>query len=167
MAIVTRKGQVLEQVQFTHIEVNKTLSDSLDKFQTADLPAIIKVTPSQKYQALDWQVGWLPAGFTVVKSSRHNLSGFNQDADKAVEFLMFSDGLIELSVYVNPSDEEFMAPEYASDGATIVFNHILQGVEVDIMGDIPLITARKIAESIILAPVNQTYQTEDNLQGDN
>jgi len=166
MAVVTRKGQVLEQVQFTHIEVNEKLLESLDKFQTADLPAIVKVNPLQKYQALGWQVSWLPEGFAVVKSNTHNLSGYNQDADKAVEFVMLSDGLIDVSVYVNTSRESFMAPEYASDGATIVFNHILQGVEVGIVGKIPLVTARKIAESIVALPVNNAAQPIDIFEGD-
>ncbi len=162
MAVVTRKGQVLEQVQFTHIEVNDTLSESLDKFQLADLPAITKINPLIKNQEFQWQVGWLPRGFVEVKSNTHKLSEYNQVEDKSVEFVMFSDGLIDVSVYVNPSKEKFMAAEYASDGATLVFNHILQGIEVGIVGDIPLITARKIAESIIASSGNSKKQTQVN-----
>jgi sigma-E factor negative regulatory protein RseB len=165
LAVVTRKGQVLEQVQFTHIEVNETLPDSLDKFQTAELPAIIKVTPLDKDQSFGWKIGWLPEGFNLIKSNKHNLSGHNQEADKPVEFLMFSDGLIDLSVYVNSTKINFMAPEYASDGATIVFNHISQGMEVGIVGDIPLVTARKIADSIIEVPFNRGNIINNNLQG--
>ena len=33
----------------------------------------------------------------------------------------------------------------------MVFNHIVQGIEVGIVGDIPLATAKKIAESIVPA----------------
>jgi sigma-E factor negative regulatory protein RseB len=58
-----------------------------------------------------------------------------------------------------------MAPEYASDGATIVFNHISQGMEVGIVGDIPLVTARKIADSIIEVPFNRGNIINNNLQG--
>lgn len=158
MAVLTRQGQLLEQIQFTHIEVNEQLSDNLIQFQLTELPAVIKLTRQQQNKALSWQVDWLPQGFAVVKSNQHKLNSHNQGDDKAVEFMLFSDGLVEVSVYVNPSQEKFRAPEYASDGATIVFNHIMQGIEVGVVGDIPLATAKKIAESIAPAVV-------DNVEG--
>ena len=62
--------------------------------------------------------------------------------------MLFSDGLVEISVYVNPSVKEQRPVEYASDGATLVFNQIINGLEVSVVGKIPLITAKKIADSI-------------------
>ena len=160
MAVLTRQGQLLEQIQFTHIEVNDELSDNLVQFQLTELPEVIKLTRQQQKKALLWQVDWLPRGFSVVKSNQHKLNSHNQGDDKTVEFMLFSDGLVEISVYVNPSQESFRAPEYASDGATMVFNHIVQGIEIGVVGDIPLITAKKIAESI--APVKNNKITKDS-----
>ena len=151
MAILTRQGLLLEQIQFTHIEVSEQLSESLVQFQSTELPEIIKLNNQQKNRVLAWKVDWLPQGFAVIKSNQHNLNSHNQGENKAVEFMLFSDGLVEISVYVNLSQENFRAPEYASDGATMVFNHIVQGIEVGIVGDIPLATAKKIAESIVPA----------------
>lgn len=151
MAILTRQGLLLEQIQFTHIEVSEQLSESLVQFQSTELPEIIKLNNQKKNRVLAWKVDWLPQGFAVIKSNQHNLNSHNQGENKAVEFMLFSDGLVEISVYVNLSQENFRAPEYASDGATMVFNHIVQGIEVGIVGDIPLATAKKIAESIVPA----------------
>ncbi|NQZ26231.1 MAG: MucB/RseB C-terminal domain-containing protein [Colwellia sp.] len=151
MAILTRQGLLLEQIQFTHIEVSEQLSESLVQFQSTELPEIIKLNNQKKNRVLAWKVDWLPQGFAVIKSNQHNLNSHNQGENKAVEFMLFSDGLVEISVYVNLSQENFRAPEYASDGATMVFNHIVQGIEVGIVGDIPLTTAKKIAESIVPA----------------
>ena len=148
MAVLTRQGQLLEQIQFTHIEVSEQLSESLAKFQLTELPAVITMNNQQPNKDLAWQVDWLPQGFSVIKSNQHNLNSYNRGDDKAVEFILFSDGLAQVSVYVNPSEENYRAAEYASDGATIVFNHVLQGIEVGVVGDIPLETARRIAESI-------------------
>ncbi len=148
MAVLTRQGQLLEQIQFTHIEVSEQLSESLAKFQLTELPAVITVNNQQQNKDLSWQVDWLPQGFSVIKSNQHNLNSYNRGDDKAVEFMLFSDGLAQVSVYVNPSEESYRAAEYASDGATIVFNHVLQGIEVGVVGDIPLETAKRIAESI-------------------
>jgi sigma-E factor negative regulatory protein RseB len=153
MAILTRQGQLLEQIQFTHIEVSDQLSENLAQLQLTELPDVMQLTNQAQNTDLSWQVDWLPQGFSVVKSNQHNLNSHNHGDDKAVEFMLFSDGLTEVSVYVNSSTEKFRAPEYASDGATMVFNQIVQGLEVGIVGDIPLGTAKKIAESIIPAKV--------------
>jgi len=153
MAVLTRQGQLLEQIQFTHIEVSEQLSENLAKFQLTELPAVITVNNQQLNKKLPWQVDWLPQGFTVVKSNQHNLNSYNRGDDKAVEFMLFSDGLTQVSVYVNPSEESYRAAEYASDGATIVYNHVIQGIEVGVVGDIPLKTAKRIAESIVPAVV--------------
>ncbi|TMM47478.1 MucB/RseB C-terminal domain-containing protein [Colwellia ponticola] len=150
MAILTRQGQLLEQVQFTHLEVSKQLSDNLAQLQLTELPDIISLTNEITTKELAWQVSWMPQGFSVIKSNQHYLNSYNRNDVKAVEFMLFSDGLTEVSVYVNLSKEKFRDPEYASDGATMVFNQIVRGIEVGIVGDIPLATAQKIAESIIV-----------------
>ncbi len=151
MAVLTRQGQLLEQIQFTHIEVSEQLSANLAQFQQSELPPVSKLNSNQPKQQLNWQVNWLPQGFNIVKSNQHSLSSYNKHGDKKVEFMLFSDGLTEVSVYVNPSAEKLRAPEYASDGATLVYNHIIQGIEIGIVGDIPIVTAKRIAESIGVA----------------
>ncbi len=148
MAVLTHQGQLLEQIQFTHIEMSEQLTENLAQFQLTDLPKVIKSNNSQQSKPLSWQVNWLPQGFNVVKSNQHRLNSYSQNSDKAVGFMLFTDGLVEFSVYVNPSKEKFRAPEYANDGSTMVFNQILQGVEISVVGDVPLLTAKKIAESI-------------------
>ncbi|KGJ89076.1 MucB/RseB C-terminal domain-containing protein [Colwellia psychrerythraea] len=151
MAILTRQGLLLEQIQFTHIEVSDQLSENLAQFQLTELPEAVKLVRQQQSKVFAWQVNWLPHGFSAVKSNHHNLNSNNRGDEKAVEFMLFSDGLVDISVYVNLSQENFRAPEYASDGATMVFNHIVQGIEVGVVGNIPLVTAKKIAESIVPA----------------
>lgn len=147
MGVLTRNGKLLEQIQFTHIEVNERVSDNLAQLQLTELPKVNSASYYQAKKQLNWQVDWLPSGFSVVKSNRHKLNSYS-NRNKAVEFMLFSDGLVEISVYVNASQDQFREPEYASDGATTVYNHIVQGIEIGVVGDIPLITAQRIAESI-------------------
>lgn len=162
IAILTRKGSLLEQVQFTHIEMNDELSDNLIQLQSTELPKVISSSNQQNHSNLSWQVDWLPRGFKVLKSNKHNLNTYNRGGDRAVEFMLFSDGLVDISVYVNSSQEKFRDPEYANDGATMVFNHIAQGIEVSVVGDIPLITAKKIAKSIGPAIINNAVSDDLN-----
>jgi sigma-E factor negative regulatory protein RseB len=61
---------------------------------------------------------------------------------------MYTDGLVEVSVYVNKSKHQQRPPEYVYDGATIVLNQVISGIEVSIVGKIPVHSAKAIAESI-------------------
>lgn len=144
LAVVTRKGNLLEQIQFTHLEITDKISENLKQLQAAELPQIIDVTAQQKNTDLSWNVDWLPNGFEPVKSDRHRIIASKQ----TVEFMLFNDGLVDVSVYVNPSKEKQRTVEYASDGATLVLSQVINNIEVSVVGKIPLETAKKIINSI-------------------
>lgn len=144
LAVITRKGKLLEQIQFTHLEITNTISENLKQLQATELPKIIDVTAQQKNTDLAWQVNWLPNGFEPVKSNRHRINTSKQ----AVEFMLFNDGLVDVSVYVNPSKDKQKAIEFANDGATLVLSQVIHNVEVSVVGKVPLETAKKIVSSV-------------------
>lgn len=143
LAILTRKGQLLEQIQFTHLEITESPAESLVQLAVAELPQIIAV-PQSEPKKFNWQVNWLPQGFEQLQSNRHRIVHTKQP----VEFMLFSDGLVEVSVYVSPSKEKTRAMEYVMNGATVVLNQVTNGVEVSVVGKIPSTTAKAIADSI-------------------
>ncbi len=144
IAVITRKGQLLEQIQFTHLDITKELSENLTHLQATELPKELDLSFNSQNNNLFWKVNWLPVGFKPVKANRHRI----KNNKKAVEFMLFSDGLIDLSVYVNPSQEKQRPVEYASDGATLVLSQVAKGLEVSVVGKVTLSTAKKIADSI-------------------
>ncbi len=144
LAVITRKGSLLEQIQFTHLEITDTISENLKQLQATELPKIIDVTAQQNKTDLAWQVNWLPNGFEPVKSDRHRINISKQ----AVEFMLFNDGLVDISVYVNPSKEKQRAIEFANDGATLVMSQVVNNIEISVVGKIPLETAKKIVSSV-------------------
>jgi len=144
LAIITRKGQLLEQIQFTHLEITDVLSEHLKQLQATDLPKIINLETKQQDIELAWKVNWLPNGFKQIKANRHRINSTKQ----AVEFMLFNDGLVDISVYVNPSKEKKRAIEFANDGATLVLNQVINNVEVSVVGKIPLASAKKIVSSV-------------------
>jgi len=144
LAVITRKGSLLEQIQFTHLEITDTVSDNLRQLQATELPEIIDITSQQKSTDLAWQVNWLPNGFEQVKSDRHRINTSKQ----AVEFMLFNDGLVDISVYVNSSKDKQRAIEFANDGATLVLSQVINNIEISVVGKIPLETAKKIVSSV-------------------
>jgi len=147
-ALITRTGQLLEQVQFTHLEITKSASENLHQLEKAELPKISEVSKSFQENDMAWQVDWLPNGFKKIKANRHRISSTKQP----VEFMLFSDGLVNVSVYINKSDGKERAVEYVMDGATVVLNQVNKNFEVSVVGKIPSKTAKAIADSIILLP---------------
>lgn len=147
MAIATRTGQLLEQVQFTHLDITQTPADSLIKLQSNDLPKVLEIPKGYQQQNLLWEVKWLPQGFVNINSNRHRISSTKQP----VEFKLFSDGLVDVSVYVTRSQEQRQA-DFVLDGATVAFNQANNGIEISVVGKIPSKTAKKIADSIVILP---------------
>ena len=144
LALITRKGKLLEQVQFTHLEITDTLSENLIQLQSAELPQVIDLYISDEANELGWSVNWLPKGFKKLKSNRHRISATKQP----VEFMLFNDGLVDLSVYVSKSADKQRAVEYVFDGGTVVLNQVVNGFEVSVVGKIPVNTAKAIADSV-------------------
>ena len=146
LAIITKKGQLLEQVQFTHLDITDEPSESIQQLQSAELPHVIELPKSHQDNQLSWQVNWLPQSFKRLKANRHRINSNKQP----VEFMLYSDGLVEFSVYVSPSKDKQRAGEYVMDGATVVLNQAVNGFEVSVVGKIPALTAKKIANSVVL-----------------
>ncbi len=144
LAIITRKGKLLEQIQFTHLDITDTLSNNLVQLQASDLPEVINVNSQKENIGFLWKVNWLPSGFKEVKSNVHRIN----TSKKIVEFMLFNDGLVDFSVYVNSSQDKQRPVEFAHDGATIILNQVVNNVEVSVVGKIPLATAKKIVASV-------------------
>jgi sigma-E factor negative regulatory protein RseB len=90
-------------------------------------------------------VNWLPAGFKPIKADKHRIAITKQP----VEFMMFSDGLVDISVYVSNSSDKRRAAELITDGATVVLNQVNLHNEISVVGKVPPETAKAIADSIV------------------
>jgi sigma-E factor negative regulatory protein RseB len=146
LAIVTRKGQQLEQVQFTHLDITENPAESLNQLQSTELPKVVDIPQGYQQQKLSWEVNWLPQGFEKINANRHRISSTKQP----VEFILFGDGLVEVSVYVTQSKEQTRPVDFVMDGATVALNQVNNGIEVSVVGKIPSTTAKKIADSVTL-----------------
>ncbi len=148
MAIITRKGQLLEQVQFTHLDISENISDALKQLASSELPQVIDIRKGEETVKFDWQVDWIPTGFKQIASNRHRINL----TKRPVEFMLFSDGLVDISIYVGPSESKQRAEEYVKDGATVALNQVVNGVEISVVGKIPVNTAKAIVNSVSFGP---------------
>jgi len=105
-----------------------------------------------------WKLGWLPLGFSAVSSDRHKLIG----DDEVMDYFLLSDGLVDVSVYLSRGQSDAVSHEkeqFAMHGATSILTITRDdGVRLTIVGELPVASLHRIAESI---QVNQKETIND------
>ncbi len=144
-------GNLLEQIQVTSLSIQQAPHPYFARVNQATLPKPMVITPSQPRKH-NWEVDYLPRGMKEVKRDIRRLALTGQ----IVEYKMFSDGLVDVSVYVQKAEDAI--------GTDLVLRHevntfltLTDGqAQVTVVGEIPLNTANAIATSLSM------HQTETN-----
>jgi sigma-E factor negative regulatory protein RseB len=136
-------GKLLQQIQVTQLKVDDKVADVFSQLQRDNLPRVINVVspPQRKHE---WSLTFLPVGMKPVKQDIHQLAITGQVA----EYSLFSDGLVNVSVYIQAATGVFQSDVNLSNGANTVHSRTDGKVQVTVVGDIPLITAQLMAKSI-------------------
>ncbi|MBT4493978.1 MAG: hypothetical protein HOC70_12095 [Gammaproteobacteria bacterium] len=132
------RGRVREIFQFTSLEIGGEIED------TEMASAIAGDTVSHRL-ALDLndqaekpglRVSWLPDGFRPVRVQGNRLH--------------FTDGVATFSVFVDRSKGGSMPDMATRVGGTVVITRRLKksGPQITVVGDVPVQTARRVAESV-------------------
>ncbi|WP_164880880.1 MucB/RseB C-terminal domain-containing protein [Aestuariirhabdus litorea] len=152
------KGGVLERLQFVSLQVGSDIRPeelrlSVDVQQ---LPEQLVTTHriesrldlDETDRPLNWQVGWVPAGFSLTQRDERR----SPVGKHPVDSLMYSDGLASFSLFVELDDENLLSEATDSNGATTAISRVFRDHEdyymVTVVGEIPLGTAERIAVSI-------------------
>lgn len=141
-SIIVEKKVIVERTQFLSIELFGEKSSTLSEQQTISW-RVPEVDPchTEQFQSA-WKVEWLPDGFVSVG---------NRITAQGEQVLMFSDGLVSISVFITSQKYENLPKITARRGATIaVMSPLLFDREksVAVVGEVPTVTARRIAVSV-------------------
>lgn len=148
-------GTVLESAQFTQISFGEDVdpdalsAESAKPQQKSYHDAMPKAVASKSSH---WQASWLPLGFMMGASGKHQL----QNAGADVEALHFTDGLAFFSVFIEPvkkSSAVFQQRRGSTSVYTVSRQIGAQWYDVTVVGAVPLMSAVKVSKSI--APVVQ------------
>lgn len=144
-------GEVLEQIHVISLQLPSAIPAAefepalagrqVREATSAEAPAAAGLGPE-----LPWAVAWLPEGYAL--SGRRRQAGPGGPAAS----LMFDDGLSTISVYIRESDEAAEPVEVLRRGGTTVLDQGREGFHVTVVGEIPLATAQKIADSVARRP---------------
>jgi len=145
-------GAVIEQYQFTSLNVGKPLADSEleplnpgKNFDWQRPEAAQASTPSNT-----WQAAELPAGYTLIKQQLRQFPGRKHP----VQHLVFSDGMSIVSAFIEPIREDTKAfvTGLSHMGAVHVYGRIHEKDQITVVGEVPAAAVNMIGQSLAPSP---------------
>lgn len=147
--LVDAQGQVLERFQFAEIDIGTALlaHDFEPQSRGHRMAAhITRNTNPLTHVASAWRLNWVPRGF--MQTGNTLLAGSGQTT------LMYSDGLAAFTLFVESAADESRMPrlqqQWGATAAVVRYIGTQSGkYRITVVGEVPLITAEKIAASVM------------------
>lgn len=144
--MVDMKGLLLEQIQVTALQVTEQPHVYFSRIESAKLPQVLDFRQPTN-NAERWQVAYIPAGMEIVKRDTHRLPFTGAQVD----YLMLSDGLVDVSVYLQPTSSQTSQKDMLWRVESNTFITRQQGpFSVTVIGKLPPQTANAIASSVTM-----------------
>jgi sigma-E factor negative regulatory protein RseB len=144
MNMLGQNAQLLEQIQVTDLQVTKEPAPFFAKIEPEMLPEVVSFSPNTEFSS-EWTIGYIPKGMVIVKRDFLRLSG----SGVVVEYIMLSDGLIDVSIYLQERDNNTPHSNLVGTVQSDTLLTIEHGeLNVTVIGRLPATTANAIAKSI-------------------
>jgi sigma-E factor negative regulatory protein RseB len=145
--IVDDRNEVVEQFTFTDITIGAKIDREMVKPTWAAAPPgwhVRQPGPGEvEMRETGWAVTRIPPGFSKVVEGFRRLHG-----TRRVAHLVFSDGLVAVSVFVEPIGGAPHPIGLSSQGGINVYIRQLDENLVTVLGEAPAVTVRQIANSV-------------------
>lgn len=146
--LVNERGEVVEQFAFTDVTVNAKIDkDMVKPSWTATAPEW-KVRQSAGGEVVQndtgWVIGKVPPGFIKINESFRKIGGRRDP----IAHIVLSDGLVAVSVFIEPVAVTQTQIGLTQSGALNVFSTRNDAFIVTVLGEAPPATVRQIAQSV-------------------
>lgn len=149
MQTLGEQGAVMEQVAFSELHLNAPVRMDALKRQMNDTRGYEVHKPAMKKtsaEAEGWRLKETVAGFASMSCHTRGVPG---GAEPMSMQWVFSDGLASVSLFVETFDpQRHSAEETAAVGATHSFAQRLDGYWITALGEAPVATLRRFAQSL-------------------
>jgi sigma-E factor negative regulatory protein RseB len=146
--LVDDRGEVVEQFAFTDVAINEKVDREMVKPSWATAPPDWQVKQGSfgemQPKATGWSVSRLPGGFQKIMEGYRTLRGKRDP----VAHLVYSDGLVAISVFVEPISAPSVQTGLAQQGGLNVYTTKQDDYLVTVLGEAPPAAVRQIAQSV-------------------
>ncbi len=146
--LLDQQGKVIEQYLALSFEIGEDLEQVLSPLNEIILPEVL--SPTSDSMTLPWSLEYVPEGFSPLVVSRHR----PMNLDQTVETKMYSDGVFSFSVYLMSVGQSTVPQQWGKQGRRTIVTTQKGQQEVVVIGDIPVSTAKRIAESVRLTQID-------------
>ena len=147
--VVNERGDGVEEFAFGELTIGASIDRSMVEPSWPTLPSDWQVleSPSGDIVAEDtgWTVAHVPPGFAKIMEGFRKLRGRRE----RIAHLVFSDGLVSVSVFVEPIVAASSPPGFLQKGGLNVYSVRQNDHLITVMGETPGATVRQIANSVV------------------
>jgi len=149
--VLDEHSRVIEQYAFTQLSlgghVNRTWIEPGKEAQSTPAKSL-EIPPSKSTEIVkagDWQVDALPSGFKMMAEVSRPM----RDRKTPVTHLVFSDGLIGISVFIEDvGDREDVNSGLSNQGSIQIYSRVSGDKLITVVGEVPPRTVMQVAESV-------------------
>ncbi len=144
---LNERGEALEQMAFAEVRTG----DSVDRGQlkpswsTEGWRVDRTDEPAIDLARLGWTIV-LPAGFRKLHEIQRSLWGGS--AERKVMQAVLTDGLANVSVFIEPAPQGSVVEAAQSNGPTNVYARKVGDARVTVVGEVPMATVKAVAQSV-------------------
>lgn len=142
--VVDDKNNIVEQYAFTEIAINAKIDRDMVKPTWPGAPADWQVRESAaEMKDTGWIVTRVPPGFLKIVEGFRPMRG-----ERRVAHLVFSDGLVAVSVFVEPMNSARRPAGLSAQGGINVYTRQVDENLVTVLGEAPAVTVKQIGNSV-------------------
>jgi sigma-E factor negative regulatory protein RseB len=147
--VLNERGDPIEQFAFSDLTINARIDRAMVEPSWPVLPPDWKTLESAAgevvQQATGWVVGRMPPGFEKIMEGFRKLRGRRE----RVAHLVYSDGLVSISVFIEPITGGATPAGFLQKGGLNVYSVRQDDYLITVMGETPGATVRQIAHSVV------------------
>ena len=147
--VVNERGEGVEQFAFSDLTINATIDRSMVQPSWPSVPPDWQVQKNAGNDVVPQDTGWVvtrvPPGFSKIIEGFRKLRGRRE----RVAHLVFSDGLVSISVFVEPLMASSSPAGFLRQGGLNVYSVRQDDHLITVIGETPGATVRQIAHSVV------------------
>jgi sigma-E factor negative regulatory protein RseB len=147
--VLNERGEPIEQFAFSDLTINARIEHAMVEPSWPVVPPDWKVLESAAgevvLEATGWMVARMPPGFEKIMEGFRKLRGRRE----RVAHLVYSDGLVSVSVFVEPLAGGPAPVGFLQKGGLNVYSVRQDDYLITVMGETPGATVRQIAHSVV------------------
>ena len=143
---ISKTNLIIDQTMVISLKVTETINPWIAQLSEKKIPEILEPAQINVEETAKWKLHWIPEGFKIIKNNQHKLM---MNDIEPVSYIMISDGIAFTSIYISNVKSSFLdKPNIIQQGGTLLYTKHQDELEINIIGEIPIAAAERIASSI-------------------